>query len=276
MNVLDFWMKLAALFVASGLLSASLQAESLLDSGYRDMYNLQFDAAHAAFAEYQRENPNDPLGAASDAAAFLFSEFDRLHVLRSEFALKDENFFSASKPLAASPAAKQSFEAALAKTKDLAEAGLEQSPPDPNSMLATTFRLGLHADYLALVEKRELPALSEIKQARTLADKLLSTHPSYYDAWIAAALENYLLSLKAAPVRWFLHATGAQTDRQTGLEKLRVTAEKGHYLAPYARLLLAVAALRDHHPNQAKQLLAGLAQQFPENHLYKDELAHIR
>src|SRR5690348_10036941 len=136
MNVADSWMKLAALCLASGLLSASLHAESLLDSGYRDMYNLQFDAAHAVFAEYQRENPKDPLGAASDAAAYLFSEFDRLHVLRSEFALNDQNFFTASKPLPASPAAKQAFEAALAKAKDLAEAGLQQSPPDPNAMLA--------------------------------------------------------------------------------------------------------------------------------------------
>ncbi len=268
-------MKVATLCLALGILSASLEAESLLDAGYRDMYNLRFDAAHAAFAEYQRENPKDPLGAASDAAAYLFSEFDRLHVLRSEFALKDENFFSAAEPLPASPAAKQAFEAALAKTKELAEAGLEQSPPDPDAMLATTFRLGLHADYLALIEKREIQALSEMKQARTLADKLISMHPTYYDAWIAPALENYLLSLKAAPVRWFLRVTGAQTDRQTGLEKLRITAEKGHYLAPYARLLLAVAALRDHHPIQAKELLAGLARQFPENQLYKEELARI-
>src|SRR6185437_5190057 len=165
-------MKLAALFVEFGIVSVSPGAESLLDSGYRDMYNLQFDAAHATFAEYQRQNPKDPLGAASDAAAYLFAEFDRLHILRFEFALKDENFSSGSKPLAPSPAATQSFEIALAKAKDLAEAGLHQSPPDPDAMLATTFRLGLHADYLALIKKCELPALSEIKQARTLADKL--------------------------------------------------------------------------------------------------------
>jgi len=171
-------MKLAALCLAFGLLSDSVHAESLLDLGYRDMYNLQFDAAHAAFSEYQRENPKDPFGAVSDAAAYLFSEFDRLHVLRSEFALNDENFSSTSKPLPASPVAKQSFESALAKTKGLAEAGLRQSPPDPKAMLATTFRFGLQADYLALIEKRELPALSEIKKAQTLADKLLSTHPS--------------------------------------------------------------------------------------------------
>jgi len=45
-------------------------------------------------------------------------------------------------------------------------------------------------------------------------------------------------------VRWILQAGGAQTDRDKGVEDLRLTAERGLYLSPYARLLLAVAALR--------------------------------
>jgi hypothetical protein len=76
-------------------------------------------------------------------------------------------------------------------------------------------------------------------------------------------------------VRWLLRLGGAQTDKQDGLSKLRLTAEKGHYLAPYARLLLAVAALRDRDRGQARSLLAGLAQEFPSNQLYQNELARI-
>ncbi len=37
-------------------------------------------------------------------------------------------------------------------------------------------------------------------------------------------------------------------DRNQGIERLRITAEKGNYLKPYARLLLAVAALRAQNP----------------------------
>jgi hypothetical protein len=68
---------------------------------------------------------------------------------------------------------------------------------------------------------------------------------------------------------------GAQTDRALGLEKLRLTAEKGHYLAPFARLLLAVAALRDHDTNRARDLLAGLVREFPGNSLYAQELTGL-
>ena len=75
-----------------------------------------------------------------------------------------------------------------------------------------------------------------------LAERLLAVDPTYYDAYLAVGVENYLLSLKPAPMRWVLGWTGAQTDRETGLARLRITADKGHYLLPYARLLLAVAA----------------------------------
>lgn len=270
-------MKPALLCIGAALmLCGRAPAESLLDEGYRQMYSLQFDDAHHTFAKYKHDHPADPFGTVSDAAAYLFGEFDRLHVLRSEFALKDANFFSSSKPLPADPAIKQLFDAALETTRQLAEPGLRQSPPDPNAMLATTLRLGLHADYMALIEKREFAALAEIKQARGEADRLLQNHPDIFDAYIAVALENYLLSLKPAPIRWILHATGAQTDRQTGLEKLRLTAERGHYLAPYAQMLLAVAALRENQPALARQYLKGLMQRFPANPLYGEELARIR
>jgi hypothetical protein len=264
---------LLGLVVFSGLLAAQTpHMEPLLDQGYRQMYNLKFDEAHYTFSQYERQHPADPLGTVSDAAAWLFSEFERLDVLRSDFALNDDNFFSSHRALSADPAAKKSFEAAIAKTQQLAEPGLRRTPPDPNAMLATTLRLGLHADYTALIEKRSLAALTEVKQARMEAEKLLAIHPNYYDGYIAVALENYLLSLRSAPVRWILRATGAQTDRQTGIEKLRLTAERGHYLLPYARLLLAVAALRDDDRKQAKQGLQWLANEFPGNPLYREEL----
>ena len=76
-------------------------------------------------------------------------------------------------------------------------------------------------------------------------------------------------------MRRILHLYGAQTDKNEGLDKLRLTAEKGHYLQPFARLLLAVAALRDHNRNHARDLLRELAQEFPNNHLYSRELARL-
>jgi len=247
---------------------------TLLDQGFTQMYNLRFADAHVSFTSYSRQNPNDPMGPVSDAAADLFSEFERLHILQSEFWIQDQSLFDFHK-LAADPAVKAHFEAALAKTQLLAENELKKSPDDPQAQLASALRLGLHADYTALIEKRAMAALLEVKQSRLIAEKLLAKHPDYYDAWIAIGLENYLLSMKPGPVRWFLRMGGAQTDKSIGLDRLRLTAEKGHYLKPYARLLLAIADLRDHAPARAREKLQWLANEFPGNHLYRDELAKL-
>ena len=112
-----------------------------------------------------------------------------------------------------------------------------------------------------------------MKTARNLAEQLVAVDSSYYDAYLAVGVENYMLSLKPMPVRWLLRLGGARTDKMEGVQKLRLTAEKGHYLLPYARLLLAVAALRDRNPAEARQILEELAREFPRNRLYKNELA---
>jgi hypothetical protein len=241
-----------------------------LDDGYRQMYDLRFADAHETFRQYQLAHPDDPMGPVSDAAAYLFSEFDRLHILQSEFFTHDQHFITDHK-LTPDPELKKKFEAAIEATRTLCN----RKPDDRNSRFASVLRNGLHSDYLALIEKRYGVSLAEMKQGRVEAEKLLAANPEMYDAWLAVGVENYMLSIKAAPIRWFLKLGGARTDRATGLEKLKLVADKGHYLAPFARLLLAVAALRDNDRNTARNLLANLISQYPNNVLFRQELARL-
>ena len=259
---------------ATFLLSLPLAADALDDS-FHHMYDLQFSRAHQTLAQYQMRNPSDPLGPVSDAAAYLFSELDRLDILKSEFFSKDARF-AGSQRLMPDPAVKRHFEQALARGRGLAEEALRRDPVNADALFASLLEHGLRADYDSLVEKRYMAALSETKQGRVLAERLLALKPDYYDAYLAIGVENYLLSLRVAPVRWFLRLSGAQADRQTGLEKLRITAEKGRFLLPFARLLLAVAALRDNDRPRAKEYLAWLAGMFPLNRLYREELAKLK
>ncbi len=246
-----------------------------LEEGYRAMYNLQFDLAHRLFVQWEQAHPDDPMGPVSDAAAYLFSELDRLHILESEFFTDDENFIT-KKKLYPDPAVKNKFARALTKSQQLADRTLQRAPDDKDARFATIMRLGLHADYLALIEKRNFAALNEMKTGRIMAEKLIAQDPRYCDAYLAVGVENYMLSLKAAPVRWMLRLRGAETEKARGIQNLRLTAEKGHYLIPYARLLLAVAALRDHDRTRARELLSGLVKEFPYNRLYAQELARMQ
>jgi hypothetical protein len=246
-----------------------------LAAGYHSMYDLDFTAAHQQFADFKRENPDDPMGAVSDAAAYLFSELERLHILDSELFVDDDKFRS-RQHLVADPAIKRLFEGELATGNAAAQRVRAHSPDDRNALLAEVMAHGLEADYLSLIEHRDLAALSVVKSGRALAIHLLNTHPDCYDAYLAIGVENYLLSLKPAPVRWMLNWSGAQTSKEEGIAKLRLTADKGDLLQPYARMLLAVASLRDNDRANATRLLEGLVREFPHNRLYDAELARIK
>jgi len=266
-------MYLRALLLSLPALCAAANAATqpvVLDQGYRQMYDLRFADAHETFRQYQIAHPDDPMGPVSDAAAYLFSEFDRLHILQSEFFTHDQHFITDHK-LTPDPEVKKKFEAAIEATKTLCN----RKPDDRNSRFASVLRNGLHSDYLALIEKRYGPSLAEMKAGRVEAEKLLATNPELYDAWLAVGIENYMLSVKAAPVRWLLKLGGARTDRATGLQKLQLVADKGHYLQPFARLLLAVAALRDNDKGKARTLLTGLVGEYPNNQLFRQELARL-
>lgn len=253
--------------------SASPMTDQLQD-GFSDMYNLSFGDAHRSFESFELSHPDDPRAPVFDAAAYLFSEFDRLRILQSEFFVDDHNFLTRTQ-LSASPDAKLKFDNALRKAGKISDDRLKKSPDDQDALFASAMSLGLRADYTALIEKRNFQALSEIKDARQAAQELLARNPNYYDAYLALGVENYLLSQKPAPVRWLLHLGGAQTDKEAGISNLRITAAKGHYLQPYAELLLAIAALRDKNNEEARRLLTDLAARFPRNTLYRDELKKI-
>ena len=252
----------------------TLLTGSPLDQGYYDMYNLDFSAAHQKFQQWMSTHPQDPMGPASDAAAWLFGEFDRLHVIDVQL-FADQSRFDNRQRLTPDPAVRKSFDDRAAQAERLADAALQRNPKDTNALYVKTVICGMQSDYALMIDKRDITALNLSKQASAFSRQALAIDPTLYDAYLATGVENYMLSLKSAPIRWILNLTGANTDRQEGIRLLRLTAAKGHYLAPFARMMLAVAALRDNRPQDAKDILIALSKEFPQNTLYQRELARI-
>jgi hypothetical protein len=262
------------LFVQPGH-SAGIGDEISLDAGFHDMYSLDFAAAHKTFETWQELHPEDPLGPAANAAAYLFAEFERLHILELDL-FTDKKKLGDRDRIPPDPATKLAFDSELAKADEIAGRILARAATDSNALFARAFSDGLRGNYAALVQKENGAALGFLKSSRAIAEKLLAIDPTYEDAYLAVGIENYLLGLRSAPTRWMLRITGAQTNKDKGIASLKKTAEKGRYLAPYARLLLAVAALRDRDDKTARKLLAELVREFPQNHLYQFELNRLQ
>ena len=246
-----------------------------LNAGFRQMYSLDFQGAHKTFESWQAIHPDDPLGPVSNAAAFLFGEFDRLHIL--DLALFENNKkFEDRDKVPSDPAVKAAFETELSRAEDLAGKILKNSSKDTEALFASLLAQGLRGYYAGLIEQQNRAALNFLKASRSTAEKLLEIDPEYHDAYLAIGVENYLLGLRSAPMRWALRISGAQTDKEKGLASITVTADKGHYLAPYAQLLLVIGALRNHDQNTAIRILAELAREFPDNSRYQAELLRLQ
>jgi hypothetical protein len=157
----------------------------------------------------------------------------------------------------------------------LAEAALRQNPRDVNALYTRSLMAGMRSQYAAMIDKKDYAALKFTEQGSKLAHQTLAVDPNLYDANIAMGVENYMLSLKPGVMRFFLGMRGDGTSKEEGIRLMRLTADRGHYLAPFARLMLAVAELKDNHPQQARDLLQQLAQEFPRNTLYQRQLARI-
>ena len=276
------WVR-ATIFSVCCLIVTTVQAKDIpgpvaaspLDRGFAGLYNLDFGGAQQDFAAWQRMHPDDPMGPASEAAGFLFSEFNRLGVLEAQFYENDEAFDKRPR-LTADPALRGQFRDAINRAETLAHARMAKDPKDRDALFAMTLSSGLQADYAALIEKRNIASLHFTKQASTSAQQLLAVCHDCYDALLATGFSKYIIGSMAAPVRWILRMGGLPADKRGGIADLQTTAEHGHYLAPFARILLAIAYVREKNKPRAVELLSGLQREFPGNTLFPREIEHLR
>lgn len=261
--------------ISSGFAADTISAPTVtLDRGFSLLYDLDFPGAHQVFNSWHRQHPDDPLGPASEAAGLLFSEFNRLGVLESQFYENDKEF-AARKKLDPDPAIRDRFFAATDQAEKLARARLTQNARDRDALLAMTFASGLQADYAALIDKRNLNSLGFTREANSWAEELLAVDPDCYDAYLSTGFSKYIVGSMSAPVRWLVRVGGIPGDKKAGISELKLTAERGHYLAPFARILLAIAYVRAKDKVHAKELLVSLREQFPQNPLFTREIGRL-
>lgn len=250
-------------------------AAAMLDAGFRCMYELNFKAARAEFSAYQKVHPEDPMGKAAEAASYLFEQLNAKGVLTSAFFLNDSKFLNGAD---GSPAENrnQAFLDANRVARDQAKKILKANPVDTHGLFILTMTDGMEADYDAIIQKKQMAGLSLVKQAESEANTLLALDPNAQDAYVALGAGNYIIGSLPGYKRMFLWMGGIHGDRQRGMDQLQSAASNGHYLQPFAKILLALASEREHQHERARSLLSELAIQFPANPLFSRELALLQ
>ena len=242
-----------------------------LDAGFHDLYELNFERARSEFLTYQKAQPDDPMGTAAEAASYLYEEFNAKGVFSSEFFLNDSKFLNGAD---GTPAENRNepFLQANDHAREMAKKQLKFDPGDTHALLVLTMTDGMEADYDALIIKKQLAGLGMTKQAEAEATKLLAADPMAQDGYLALGAANYIIGSLPGFKRAFLWFGGIHGDRTRGMAQMQQTAEHGHYLRPFAKILLALACEREHETDRARALLAELNKEFPANPLFAREL----
>ena len=245
------------------------------DEGFRLLYELQFKQARARFLAWQQTHPEDELGYAWLAASYLFEELYEQGVLTSEFFLDDERLLGG---IRGRPDTQRgsAFRAAVMRAEELARRRLRTNSTDSDALFTLTITTGMLADYTGLVERRQLESLKLTREAERYAETLLTVKPNAVDAYVTLGAANYIIGSLPAHKRFFLWLGGIHGDRLRGVMQLQMAAMEGHYLRPFAKILLALVARRENEPELALKLLEELDGEFPGNPLFRRELALLK
>lgn len=246
-----------------------------LEAGFHFLYELKVAEAHMQFATWQKLHPEDPLGSASQAAGYLFEECYRQGVLTSEFFLDNKRFLGKI-PLKPDAALRTAFFEAVKQAQELAQLRLNTAPDDTNALFAMALSLGMEADYASLIDKHQMDSLKKIRDADKYAKKLLVIAPDAGDAYLGLGTANYVIGSLPGFKKFFLGFAGIHGDKKVGIQQLQIAADGGHYLRPFAKILLALSALREKKTEVARRQLIELAAEFPDNPLFANELAKLK
>ncbi len=258
--------------LTSGSVSSAKVDSPLLDSGFSDLYELDFADARAEFLTYQRQHPGDPIGKAAEAASYLYQEFDAKGIFTSNFFLNDDELLNGAD---GTPAENRNapFLRADRQARETARQILKSQPDSVRALLALTLADGMESDYDALIVKKQAASLALMRQAEREANALLAIDPSQEDAYVALGASDYVIGCMPSYKRAFLWLGGIHGDRARGMREMQRAADHGRYLRPFAQILLSLAYEREHQPERARELLSKLTTEFPSNKRFARELA---
>jgi hypothetical protein len=262
-------------FILSLVFASLLTHAAPLDDAFQRLYNFDFAGANRIVDTYAAQNPADPMVYSVRASSLLFQELDRMHILEAEFFGSDKRVLE-KRPQRPDPEIRKRFFAAVNEAQERAKTRLATAPNDVNALFAIAMSTGLTGDYNGLVEKHQWASLTYVKQSTDYAGRVLRIDPNFTDAYLTVGLTEYLVGSLPFFLRWFVHIDGVDPSKQAGEQKLERVAQSGRYLKPFAKILLAVYYLREKQPARSADFLRELTRDFPENPLFRRELAKLQ
>jgi tetratricopeptide (TPR) repeat protein len=252
----------------------SERAAPLIRSGDAHYYSLEYDKALKDYEHYAKQHPGDAYAINQELKAVIFRELYRLNLLDTTMYAKD-GFLNRSQPEAADPRVQERVDGLYADALDIVQARLKTNPDDVDALYCRGVAKGLHATYLAMVDKSYVPALRAAVGARHDHERVLELDPEYLDAKTVVGTHLYIVGSLSLPMKMLAGLSGLSGNKKKGLQYLNEVADSDAPTSVDARVALALFLRREAKYDEALAVARSLREQYPRNFLFALEEANL-
>jgi tetratricopeptide (TPR) repeat protein len=236
---------------------------ALEEMGRTHLYNMETEAARAAFSELDQSAPLSPAGPYYQATTLWMEEFSRRGGMAGATFRTGQYWSWKSTP--PPPELDREFKRAIADTIARADAILKKEPFDLEGLFFRGSAEGLLGAYLASIEHRYYGAYQAGKRAREYHERLLALDPGYADACLLPGIFEYTIATLPRSLRVLGFVLGIQGSKEKGLSLVERAVASGERTKWVARLSLAVMHQRERRYLAALAVLGELERAFPRN-----------
>ncbi len=248
--------------------------QAVIDQGYVNFYNLEFDQAIAVFENGIAQNPGLPDLHNHLAQTLIFREMLRNGSLESELVSGSNSFLRRPK-LNPSPETEKRILDEIAKAMALADARLKKNPNDTAAMYAEGISYGLRSNYYWVVKKSWRDSLKDATAARKLHNRISELEPNNVDARLVQGLHDYIVGSLPLGYKMLGFMIGIHGDKEKGIRTVQDVAKNGNLNRVDAEIFLCALYRRENQSKLAVPLVQDLIRRYPRNYLLRMELGQM-
>jgi len=237
------------------------------DSGFRQIFDLDYDAALATFSSLEArypEHPGPPLGSA--AVRWLQELFERQDFDLSKF-IAPGYFNRNSERKMPTPERERFFED-VERSRRLSATVLGQDPGNRDARFFQGSAEGLLAAFAYTVDGKALEAFGHAKQAYQYHRELIDGDPDYADAYMGVGVYEYIVDNLRWYLKWPAKMIGYRGSEARGISYLETARQGESSVSDEASAMLMVIYFREKKYHHALAMARGLRQRYPKNFLF--------
>jgi tetratricopeptide (TPR) repeat protein len=248
--------------------------QPLIDEGFTDFYNLDYDQAIAVFEKAIALNPGEPDLHNHLAQTLIFREMFRNGALESELVSGNNSFLRRPK-LNPAPETEKRILDEIGKSLALADARLKQNPKDTAALYAGGIAYGLRANYFWVVKKAWHDSLKDATAARRMHNRVSELEPNNVDARLVQGLHDYVVGSLPLGYKMLGFLFGIHGDKEKGIRTVQDVARNGKLDRVEAEVFLCALYRRENQSKLAVPLVQDLIRRYPRNYLLRMELGQM-